>query len=235
MDDQTLLTLRYIPLSAAREWERNPKRHDIPGIIASIRLYGFQDPPKFDTSLNNGEGGLAHGNGRTHALAIMQANGEDPPRGIAVDDVGEWTIPVIFGNDQPSEAIATAYAIDHNNLTLIGGDFSPMQTVRMWNAREYALLLAEAGAETLPTTISESQAATLVSSILEETKTTAVKEDDDTQPIRITVGAYRVRGIDPLQFLRWQNELVGLTDGSDEEVLAIMFDRLDITRFLNDN
>jgi hypothetical protein len=37
---------------------------------------------------------------------------------------GCWAGPVVFGNDLASRAVAEAFAIDHNNLTLAGGDFT---------------------------------------------------------------------------------------------------------------
>ena len=111
------LELRYIPLSQARRWDENPKLHDLPALFQSIDRYGFGDPPKYDATLN----GLVYGNGRTEALEQMQAEGREPPRGIGVTGDGEWAVPVIFGVDAESRAAAVAFAIDHNNLGLLGG------------------------------------------------------------------------------------------------------------------
>ncbi len=140
------LRLEYIPLSQAVLWDKNPKAHDIGGIVESIRRYGFKDPPKFEPALNGGRGGFAEGNGRTIALRMMRQQGEQPPRGIAVTENGEWAIPVLFGVDAESEAAAQAYAIDHNNLTMAGGEFAAWDMARMWDD-SYTDLLQELAAE----------------------------------------------------------------------------------------
>ena len=124
------LELRYIPLSRARRWDENPKLHDLPALIQSIVRYGFGDPPKYDATLD----GLVYGNGRTEALEQMQAEGREPPRGIGVTEDGEWAVPVIFGVDAESRAAAVAFAIDHNNLGLLGGGaLSFTDLLAMWD------------------------------------------------------------------------------------------------------
>lgn len=112
------LELRYIPLAQAKLWDDNPKKHDIEALMRSIEKHGFGDPPKYDSQL----GGLVYGNGRTEALELLRAKGSHPPRGIAQLEDGEWALPVIFGVDAASKAAAVAFAVDHNNLTLLGGD-----------------------------------------------------------------------------------------------------------------
>lgn len=123
------LELRYVPLAQASRWDQNPKKHDIGGLVRSIELHGFGDPPKYDAKLD----GLVYGNGRTEALEVMQAGGKPAPRGIAVDDSGAWAVPVIFGVDAESRAAAIAFAIDHNNLTLLGGDLGFTDMLAMWD------------------------------------------------------------------------------------------------------
>jgi hypothetical protein len=76
------LTIKYIPLSQAIPWDRNPKRHDIGGIVTSIKKHGFKDAPKFEPTLNGGQGGIVEGNGRITALSMMVQAGDDMPRGI---------------------------------------------------------------------------------------------------------------------------------------------------------
>jgi hypothetical protein len=149
-----LLTLRYVPLAQVALWERNPKRHDLPGIMAAIKRYGFQKPPKYDQALNNGAGGIAAGNGRVQALLALQARGDPAPAGIAVDkQSGVWAAPVIFGNDLADQSAAEAFAIDHNNLVLAGGDFTSIYMTQMWDEEQYVTLLREMGAERLPETV----------------------------------------------------------------------------------
>ena len=139
------LRFGYVPLSEARTWgwEKNPKRHDMEGIIESIHTHGFKDPSKYEGLLE----GFGHGNGRVQALAqIMDAwdlDYETVPRGILLDDEDNWYVPVLFGVDADSVAKAQAYAIDHNNLTVAGSDLTPDQVSSMWYGEEYLSVLQE--------------------------------------------------------------------------------------------
>ncbi len=130
------LTLRYIPLSQAQRWDANPKHHDLDALVYSIELHGFGDPPKFDATLD----GLVYGNGRTEALERMQAEGKPAPRGIAVQK-GEWSVPVIFGVDATSKAAAAAFAVDHNNLTLMGSNLGVAEMLAMWDEEALQVVL----------------------------------------------------------------------------------------------
>ncbi len=130
------LTLRYIPLSQAKRWDANPKHHDLDALVHSIELHGFGDPPKFDATLD----GLVYGNGRTEALERMQVEGKPAPRGIAVQK-GEWSIPVIFGVDAESKAAAAAFAVDHNNLTLMGSNLGIAEMLAMWDEEALQVVL----------------------------------------------------------------------------------------------
>ena len=133
------LELRYVPLSQARRWDENPKRHDIDRLIRSIKTYGFGDPPKFDATLD----ALVYGNGRTEALERMRQADQEPPRGILALDDGEWAVPVIFGVDAESEAAAVAFAIDHNNLTLLGGDLGFADILQIWDEEGLQAVLTD--------------------------------------------------------------------------------------------
>lgn len=123
------LELRYVSVSQAQVWEDNPKRHDLDALIRSISTYGFGDPPKFDATLE----ALVYGNGRSTALRLMADRGMAPPRGIGVTEDGDWLMPVIFGVDAESRAAAVAFAVDHNNLTLLGGDLGFLDALSMWD------------------------------------------------------------------------------------------------------
>ncbi len=133
------LKLRYVPLDQAQRWDQNPKKHDISALIRSIELHGFGDPPKFDANLD----GLVYGNGRTEALERMRQEGTDPPRGIVRLDNGQWAVPVIFGVDAKSKAAAVAFAIDHNNLTLLGGNLEFTDLLSMWDEEGLQRVLAD--------------------------------------------------------------------------------------------
>jgi len=123
------LELRYVALPQASRWDANPKRHDLDRLVRSIETHGFGDPPKFDATLD----ALVYGNGRTEALERMRQAGKEPPRGILALDDGEWAVPVIFGVDAESKAAAVAFAIDHNNLTLLGGDLGFADLLQIWD------------------------------------------------------------------------------------------------------
>lgn len=112
------LQIRYVRLADAVLWDRNPKRHDMGGIILSIRQHGFRDAPIYDATL----GAVVAGNGRTTALAQMRNDGEEPPQGVVVDGDGEWWMPMQFGLDAGSREQAEAFGLDHNLLTATGGD-----------------------------------------------------------------------------------------------------------------
>ena len=133
------LELRYVQLGQVQLWDENPKKHQIDALVQSVRNHGFGDPPKYDELL----GGLVYGNGRTQALERMRQAGEEPPRGIAVVDGGEWAVPVIFGVNAVSRAAAVAFAIDHNNLTLLGGNLDFTDLLAIWDEEGLRKVLAD--------------------------------------------------------------------------------------------
>jgi hypothetical protein len=148
--DYTLLTIEYVPVDEAVLWDRNPKRHDIGALVESIWTYGFQDPSKYDAALE----AIVYGNGRIQAVQAGQREGRQPPRGVALLPDGRWAVPVVFGNDLDSRAAAEAFAVDHNNLTLAGGDFTAHDIARLWDGQAYLALLAEfAVAGQMPVTV----------------------------------------------------------------------------------
>ena len=143
------LELRYVPLEQAVLWERNAKKHDFGAIIKSIRRHGFLDPMKFDAQLNDGRGGIVEGNGRATALRDMCAQSEKLPRGIVQNGKG-WLVPILFGVDADSQAAAEAYAVDHNNITMLGGDYDMLEIAKMWEPDGYAKLLQDLRDAELP-------------------------------------------------------------------------------------
>ena len=138
-----LLSLRYIPISRAELFDNNAKLHNIDQIIQSIARYGFKSACKWEGTLNDGRGGIVAGNGRVEALRVMEERGDDLPIGIAQDETGEWCVPVLFGVEAESEAIARAYALDDNNLTLLGGDFALADLTKLYNQELLMLELEE--------------------------------------------------------------------------------------------
>lgn len=134
-----LLFIRYVPITQVQRWDRNPKLHDIGGLVDSFEKHGFRDAPIFDSTLE----AIVAGNGRAHALEWMRSNHKDPPAGIALDDTGEWYMPLQFGIDADSREAAEAFGVDHNNLTMTGGDLTLFDMERMWDGPGFRSLLSE--------------------------------------------------------------------------------------------
>lgn len=148
------LRIEYVPLFQAALWDQNPKLHSIGDISDSIARYGFKDPPKYEPALNGGKGGLVEGNGRVITLRMMAAQKMQRPRGIVETEGGEWAVPVLFGVDAESERAAQAYALDHNSLVLSGGNYTALDTARMWDQSGYAdILTALAEGDELPVSV----------------------------------------------------------------------------------
>lgn len=131
------LELRYVPLEQVVLWEENPKQHDEALICQLIETNGFVDPGKYDATL----GAMVYGNGRSYVLQGMRRAGRPRPRGILEDASGAWYVPVNFGVDAESLAAARRFAIDHNNSTMLGGDFGPEDLARMWAPEQYQRVL----------------------------------------------------------------------------------------------
>lgn len=145
-----LIGLKYVPISAARLWDRNPKKHDLQKLVESIETHGFRDPPAYELTLD----GFVEGNGRTEALQWMARHGRPRPRGVAVDvQTGEWCMPIIFGVDALSRQAAERYGIDHNNLVLAGGAFTPVEIARNWEPAYLDILRELGDAGQLPVSV----------------------------------------------------------------------------------
>lgn len=126
MTDQ--LRIEYWPLSKLALWDRNPKMHDIGLLVKSFGKYGFRDGIIFDETLK----AVVAGNGRAQALTQMKAQGQKPPRGIEVRE-DDWYVPVQIGIAARTKKEAEAFAIDHNNSALSGGDFDAAEIAKMWD------------------------------------------------------------------------------------------------------
>lgn len=153
--------LMWIPVQQALSllWSENPKLHDIGALVQSIEKHGFQELPRYDINLPNASGGagaIKAGNGRIETLAAMERDGKALPRGLALQkDTNAWVMPLLVGTDADSLNAARAYAIDSNNLTMSGGDFTAFDFQRLWNSDQYVdmlKVLAQDGQ--LPVTVS---------------------------------------------------------------------------------
>lgn len=126
--------IEYVSLVTIRRWPRNPKTHDLPAIIVSLRRFGFVAPLVRDEAT----GMLVAGHGRLDALEKMKADGEPAPGRIDVRG-GEWYVPVLVGVAFQSELEAEAYGLADNRLSELG----------FWNEEALADVagrLSEAGA-----------------------------------------------------------------------------------------
>lgn len=176
-----LLSLKYVPISQAELFDNNAKLHNLDQIISSIARYGFKSAAKWESTLNDGRGGIVAGNGRVEALRVMEERGDDLPVGIAQDtDTGEWCVPVLFGVEADSEAIARAYALDDNNLTLSGGDFALADLSKLYDQE---LLMAElkelAESGELPVTFDNDFTKEALQFLTEDDSTDDNEEDSD--------------------------------------------------------
>lgn len=114
--------IQMVPLSHLKKWPRNPKKHDLPGIKASMTKFGFTIPIAIDEKTNQ----MVAGHGRLEALLELKAEGTSPPKRIALQD-GDWMVPVLRGIEFANEAEAEEYLLADNKLTEAGGyDYAVM-------------------------------------------------------------------------------------------------------------
>lgn len=153
--------LMWIPVQQAVTllWSENPKLHDIGALVQSIEKHGFQELPRYDINLPNASGSMGAikaGNGRIETLAAMEKEGKALPRGLALQkDTNAWVMPLLVGTDADSLNAARAYAIDSNNLTMSGGDFTAFDFQRLWNSDQYVNMLKVLAQDgQLPVTVS---------------------------------------------------------------------------------
>lgn len=128
----TAKRIEYVPLDHVEPAKRNPKKHKIAELRASISRFGFVTPGVRDERT----GLTLAGHGRIEALKAMRADGEQPPAGIHTDKAGGWLVPVICGWASRSDAEAEAYIVADNQHTIAGG----------WDEPELALLVQDLNA-----------------------------------------------------------------------------------------
>lgn len=125
------LGLRYMRLPELREWEMNPKLHDLEGLAAAFKVYGFAGA----IVVNERDGRILAGHGQCRALRAMQRAGEEAPAHIRVDEDGEWLVPVLTGIFMDEET-AHAFGIDDNLATLSGGRLEFADMVGVFDERK---------------------------------------------------------------------------------------------------
>ena len=101
-------------LSRVKEYEANPKKHQLEMIIRSIEEFGFTVP----VIVNSKNDTLLAGHGRIEALRKMRDSNHETPKGISTVG-GDWVIPVIEVA-VPVE-LHEAYVIMDNRATEAGG------------------------------------------------------------------------------------------------------------------
>lgn len=128
-------------------WNENIKHHDIGALMSSIKLRGLQEIPKYDKTLS----AIKAGNGRVEALAQMEKNGYELPKGVAYEkETNYWVMPLLIGTDASTYEEAAAYAVDSNNTVMMGGGFSLYDISRLYDPDQYIALvekISSAGAE----------------------------------------------------------------------------------------
>lgn len=151
---EEVLILKYVSMDTVSQWIGNVKRHDLETLMKSIRKHGFRDPLSYDVNLNKGAGGIVEGNGRDLALKTMYAqNPKKPPRGITVNDKGEWMVPVLFGVDAVSQAAAESYGFDHNNITMMGGELKLPDIMSLYTDQAAVMLKNLQANDAMPVSI----------------------------------------------------------------------------------
>ena len=245
-----LLKLAYVSVDDLALLDGNPKLHDKETIQASIIENGFRDPPTWDANLNNGQGGIVEGNGRSQVLKTMQDSGSDLPRGLAQTKEGKWVSPVIFGCDARSEAAAKRYAIDHNNITMKGGGFGAAEIGQMYNPELLMDLLKGLNDEDcLPLTVSEKDLNLLLSEVQDSSPNkrnlASEQQQKEADPFdsfpdvkdrpnngtplntSCTIGEYRF-AIDREQYLQWQEKMRQSVGFDENSVIAEIRRRLQV-------
>lgn len=117
MNPQPSLSIAYVPVVELAPAARNPKRHAAAVVEASVTRFGFADPIVRDERT----GRIVAGHGRREALLAMESRGEPPPQGIAVDERGRWTVPVVTGWRSRDDAEAEAFLLAVNVSVEKGG------------------------------------------------------------------------------------------------------------------
>ena len=124
-DKEEQLRVEYLPLSSLKRAKRNPKKHEIDGVLGSFSRFGYVSP----LILDERTGRLVAGHGRLQSLQKAKVEGKEPPGRVQVEN-GEWLVPVVRGVRFADDREAEAYLLADNQTTLLGGwDDSELQTI----------------------------------------------------------------------------------------------------------
>lgn len=136
-----MIKIAYLALGSISLLDDNPKKHDIEKLIESFARYGFRDAPILDGAVNQ----VTAGNGRVLALREMKKRALPAPLGI-LEKEGEWFVPVQTGIVSQTIGEAFSFAVDHNNITLMGGTFDVQEIASLWTP-DYVKFLANLAAD----------------------------------------------------------------------------------------
>lgn len=107
----------YVDVETLPLATRNPKDHDIGGLINSLHRFDFTQPGLLDERT----GQLVAGHGRFEAVARVRDGKGQPPEGVRVDDQGRWLVPVVRGWASRDDRHAEAYLVYDNKGSEVGG------------------------------------------------------------------------------------------------------------------
>ena len=88
------LRVEYLPLSSLKPAKRNPKRHQIDTVLASMERFGYVAP----MVLNERTGRLVAGHGRLESLKKAKNQGNQPPERI-------WDVGVVMHQQRRTKRI----------------------------------------------------------------------------------------------------------------------------------
>lgn len=108
--------IEMMPAGRLRPMARNAKRHDLSGIMASLRRFGFVAPVVLDDAGRC----IVAGHGRVAAVERMREAEEPAPKGVMVRG-DQWLVPVVRGVRFKTAREREAYSLADNQLTIVGG------------------------------------------------------------------------------------------------------------------
>lgn len=110
------MRIEYMALDEIIKWPRNPKKHKVHKIKASMNDFGYVAPIVIDEKTKR----IVAGHGRLDALHILKGIGSEAPPRVRNDD-GTWYVPVVRGVSFKSEADAERYLLTDNRIAELGG------------------------------------------------------------------------------------------------------------------
>lgn len=182
--------IETVKLSEIQRWPRNPKKHDISSIKASLLRFGYVELIVRDGT----SGRIVAGHGRADALEQMKAEGKRPPGNVEIGAGGEWLVPVLAGVAFADETAAEAYLVASNRIVETGGYDKELLNAILADLRDADALGGTGFSESEVDALLRSAAkdSTIPQSVLDEADATMDAldgEDDDVRTLILTVEA----------------------------------------------